>query len=310
VSVEVGSRQIEAGLRRCGRESRIKWQSGKGGGEEMELSQAFFGAFAVLVWGAAGLYLMLPRGQAAGRRGGRYLGALLLLVSLGLLAKFPVATASGVRQTAFLWGFQDIPLAVCFWAMAALSLASAVLMVTSRNPIYSALWFAVVLLANSGIYLINDASFLSAATVIVYAGAIVVTFLFVVMLAQPEGTAPYDRLTREPFLASCVAGLALAVTLLSTLYFSANTEVGQSPVAGARSARPAVATVAAAVDKTKLPTKINAKAAHTEGLGRSLFLEHYLSVEVIGVLLLAAVVGAMQIATHRVEPASDGAVAA
>jgi NADH:ubiquinone oxidoreductase subunit 6 (subunit J) len=41
-----------------------------------------------------------------------------------------------------------------------------------------------------------------------------------------------------------------------------------------------------------------------------LFLEHYLSVEVIGVLLLAAVVGAMQIATHRVEPASDGAVAA
>jgi NADH-quinone oxidoreductase subunit J len=282
----------------------------EGGGDEMELSQAFFGAFAVLVWGAVGLYLMLPRGQAAGKRGGRYLGALMLLVSLVLLARFPVA--AGVRQTAFLWGFTDTPLAVCYWIMAVLSLASAVLMVTSRNPIYSALWFAVVLLANSGIYLINDASFLSAATVIVYAGAIVVTFLFVVMLAQPEGTASYDRLTREPFLASCVAGLALSVTLLATLYFSANTEVGQVAARGTSSARPAATVVAATVAKTKLPTRISSdpKVGHTDGLGRSLFLEHYLSVEVIGVLLLAAVVGAMQIATHRVEESTGGNVIA
>jgi NADH-quinone oxidoreductase subunit J len=96
------------------------------------------------------------------------------------------------------------------------------------------------------------------------------------------------------------------------LYFSANTEVGQVAARGTSSARPAATVVAATVAKTKLPTRISSdpKVGHTDGLGRSLFLEHYLSVEVIGVLLLAAVVGAMQIATHRVEESTGGNVIA
>ena len=69
---------------------------------------------------------------------------------------------------------------------------------TSRNPIYSALWFASVVLSTAGLFLLAGAQFLAAGTVIVYAGAIIVTFLFVIMLAQMEGKAQYDRAARAP----------------------------------------------------------------------------------------------------------------
>ena len=60
---------------------------------------------------------------------------------------------------------------------------------TSRNPIYSALWFASVVLSTAGLFVLAGAQFLAAGTIIVYAGAIIVTFLFVIMLAQMEGKA-------------------------------------------------------------------------------------------------------------------------
>ena len=72
------------------------------------------------------------------------------------------------------------------------------LTITSRNPIYSALWFAMVVIATAGLFLLAGASFLAAGTIIVYAGAIIVTFLFVIMLAQMEGKAIYDRAARAP----------------------------------------------------------------------------------------------------------------
>ena len=72
------------------------------------------------------------------------------------------------------------------------------LTITSRNPIYSALWFAMVVIATAGLFLLAGAPFLAAGTMIVYAGAIIVTFLFVIMLAQMEGKATYDRAARAP----------------------------------------------------------------------------------------------------------------
>ena len=87
---------------------------------------------------------------------------------------------------------------VFFYVFSAAALAGAVLTVTSRNPIYSALWFASVVLATAGLFALAGAPFLAAGTVIVYAGAIIVTFLFVIMLAQMEGKAAYDRAARAP----------------------------------------------------------------------------------------------------------------
>ena len=85
-----------------------------------------------------------------------------------------------------------------FYAFSLAAVAGGLLTITSRNPIYSALWFASVVLSTSGLFLLAGAQFLAAGTVIVYAGAIIVTFLFVIMLAQMEGRATYDRAARSP----------------------------------------------------------------------------------------------------------------
>ena len=97
-----------------------------------------------------------------------------------------------------------------FYIFSAAALVGGVLTVTSRNPIYSALWFASVVLSTAGLFLLASAPFLAAGTIIVYAGAIIVTFLFVIMLAQMEGKALYDRAAGPPARrrspASCSCG--------------------------------------------------------------------------------------------------------
>ena len=98
---------------------------------------------------------------------------------------------------------------VFFYIFSATALAGAVLTVTSRNPIYSALWFASVVLSTTGLFLLANAPFLAAGTIIVYAGAIIVTFLFVIMLAQMEGKALYDRAARAPGAATLTCFLLL-----------------------------------------------------------------------------------------------------
>src|SRR5262249_14713659 len=76
--------------------------------------------------------------------------------------------------------------------------------------------FAMVILSTCGLFLLQAAPFLMAATIIIYAGAIVVTFLFVIMLAQQSGLDNADYRSREPFL-SCVAGFVLLAAILCVL---------------------------------------------------------------------------------------------
>ncbi len=92
-------------------------------------------------------------------------------------------------------------------------------MITQRNPVHAALCFAMVVLSTCGLFLLQAAPFLMAATIIIYAGAIVVTFLFVIMLAQQAGISNADQRSREPFLAS-VAGFVLLGSILCVLHQS------------------------------------------------------------------------------------------
>src|SRR3954470_1932356 len=100
-----------------------------------------------------------------------------------------------------------------FAAFASAAILAAILMITNRNPVYSALWFALATLAVCGLFLMQSAPFLAAATVIVYAGAIVVTFVFVIMLAQQSGATVYDQRSRQPFLATVLGVLLLGALL-------------------------------------------------------------------------------------------------
>jgi NADH-quinone oxidoreductase subunit J len=272
---------------------------------------------AIVAIGGSGVYLMLPRG--AKNRGQRWLGGglatlALILFATNWISPFVLLEGGLKLPATLLWPLdKEIDNVTCwtFHLLAALSLASAVMMITSRNPVYSALWFAMVLLSNSGLFLLQRAEFLAVATIIIYAGAIIVTFLFVIMLAQPQGTAGYDRASREPLLAS-LAGIALSTALVGAIHFASKVESTPGGSAAANQGRGTAVPTTAMVknrlghaepktERWSLAPDNAPRPPHVDGLGRTLFLDHFLSVEVVGILLLVAVVGAMLITSHRSE---------
>lgn len=256
-------------------------------------------SLSCLITGGIGLWLLLPRGKFGDIGPVRYFGALLCTASLVFLSQ---SVALPFPKSQFSNG-------LAFFVMAAVSLISAVLMITSRNPVHSAMWFALVLLTNSGLFLLNGAEFLSAATIIVYAGAIIVTFLFVIMLAQPRGTAQYDHYSREPAM-SCIAGIMLAWTLTGTISYVTTQElrlpVDQRTAVNSNEkfvpVMPTHGAIGAVISRHGSSLQIlDARTrSHMEGIGQALFLNHSVSIEVIGLILLIAVVGALLIATHGI----------
>src|SRR5882757_9457375 len=176
---------------------------------------------------------------------------------------------------------------VLFAAFATAAILAAILMITNRNPVYSALWFALATLAVCGLFLMQSAPFLAAATVIVYAGAIVVTFVFVIMLAQQSGATVYDQRSRQPLMAT-VFGVLLLGALMAMLKSTSADDLhftdGQPLVASA--------------NVLSHPAKGEQLGAML-GLGRSLFGDYLFAVELAGTLLLVATIGAIAIAPRR-----------
>ncbi len=153
--------------------------------------------------GFAAIYLLLPKA----RRLTPVLGGLLAIAALGLGAVELIRTDTNVVES------------ILFFAFSGLAIGAGIMMITQKNPVHAALSFALVVLSTCGLFLLLAAPFLMAATIIVYAGAIVVTFLFVIMLAQQEGPSSADQLSREPFLAS-LAGCILLGSLVVILHKS------------------------------------------------------------------------------------------
>ena len=210
-----------------------------------------------------------PVADAAARGGGgRWLGVLLAAISLGL-------GASQLRPLAD-WAADGL-----FFLLAGVTVVAALGTITFRNPVYCAVWFGMMLVGVAGLFLFTGAEFLAVATLVVYAGAILVTFLFILMLAQPEGDAPYDRRSWEALL-SAVTGAVMVGILTMKL-------VGVLGAGGDSLAAPAGQ--AAMADGILSPQ-------HVAHLGGELFGRHLIAVEVAGTLLLAAVVGAAAIVAH------------
>lgn len=161
-------------------------------------------ATLVILLGSGGSYLLLPHRHGAGKsRTVHAAGA--VLASLGLIIFLTFFSP----PSPFLAG-------LFFYLFSIGAIVGGLLTVTSRNPIYSALWFASVVLSTAGLFLLAGAAFLAAGTVIVYAGAIIVTFLFVIMLAQMEGKALYDRALRAPAIRNVYLFSAILVSSLHT----------------------------------------------------------------------------------------------
>ncbi|MGI9013417.1 MAG: NADH-quinone oxidoreductase subunit J [Phycisphaerales bacterium] len=168
-----------------------------------------FVVYLASVIGAAGMYLMLAQQPRILRVAGAVLG-------LGALAW--VLAWLGARADGSL-GAGDRP-TVLFYLFAVVSLGCAVRMITHPRPVYSALYFVMVVLSAASIFLLLEAEFMAFALIIVYAGAILITYLFVLMLAQQaptehaeEQAAAYDRVAREPLAAVAVGFVMLALLM-------------------------------------------------------------------------------------------------
>ncbi|HET6880695.1 MAG TPA: NADH-quinone oxidoreductase subunit J [Pirellulales bacterium] len=218
---------------------------------------------------AGGLWLQLPRGNTRGRWWGIVLAAVGVAM-LGMLV---------VRIHWEHWIGETV-----FFAVVVTTIVSAVGAVTMRSPVYCALWFALTLLSTAALLLFQGAQFLGVATIVVYAGAILVTFLFVLMLAQPEGHTYYDRVSWEPLLSACT-GAVLIGLLTASLFLPAE---GKRTQSGWKS------------DSVSADTR-NAEilsSDHMAHVGRHLFSRYLVAVEVAGTLLLVALVGAVAIVAH------------
>jgi NADH-quinone oxidoreductase subunit J len=101
-----------------------------------------------------------------------------------------------------------------FYVMAALAIAGALFTVTNPNPIRGAMGLLLMILSLAGLFLALHAQFLAAIQLIVYAGAIVILFLFVIMLLGPDATPPHDRRGRFP---RTVSGTLFALTALGAM---------------------------------------------------------------------------------------------
>jgi NADH-quinone oxidoreductase subunit J len=151
--------------------------------------------------GFVAVYWLLPQARGSKPVLGTLLGGVAIVIGALVLVRVDTNLAE----------------AILFYAFSGLAILGGGLMLSQRNPVHAALSFALVVLSTCGLFLLQAAPFLMAATIVVYAGAIIVTFLFVIMLAQQEGMASADQRSREPFLAS-LAGFVLLAAILCIVH--------------------------------------------------------------------------------------------
>ncbi len=174
-----------------------------------------------------------------------------------------------------------------FGAAAVIVLAGAIGVVVARNPVHSALFLVMTLFGVAVLFVAQNAHFLAAVQVIVYAGAIVVLFLFVIMLL---GVDQEENLAVEPLRGQRPLAVLLGLISLAELFLLSQ---GTKWVTGAQS-------VAG-------PT--SGPGSNVEKLARSLFTRYLLAFELTSVLLVIAVVGAVVLArrSHVASAASPAA---
>ena len=277
------------------------WLAARSAGNSVDLDAGVPLALAAALL-AGGTWLLLPRSRGFLWRVVAFLVGLAAVVALGFLA----------------WSARGLgPDQGVFVIVSLVAVVSAAATIASRSPVYAAIWFALALAGVAGVLLVLGAQFLGVATIVVYAGAILVMFLFVLMLAQPTGMAPYDRVSNEPLFSAVAGTVLLGLLTLSIGRLSAQApECCRMPskAAALNAPRADEAGSGTAVTDAKAPAAraVDPLAAdQVARLGGELFGRHLLAVEVAGVLLLVALVGAIAVVAragdHSGELAGRGA---
>jgi len=165
---------------------------------------------------------------------------------------------------------------VTFIVLSVATLVSAILVITRRNAVHSAIWLTVTLFSVGGIFLLQHAEFLFAVQIILYVGGIMVLFLFVVMLVDIDVALKQARFARQWQVA-----LLTAIVLLALVGYALYNH-GQG---------------------LNLPARpmISAPAQNTQAVGMALYQTYMLPVEIASLLLLVAMVGAVIMAKRKLQ---------
>jgi NADH-quinone oxidoreductase subunit J len=169
--------------------------------------------------------------------------------------------------------------ALFFYAFAAVTVIGSLLVVLQKNPVYSVLSIIAAFFGLAGLYVLLEAPFVAVVQIIIYAGAIMVLFLFVVMLLNVprEDAAEWDRSHPLYRPMAVRVGAVLAVLLALELGWALSRTAGLS--AGVGDDAPAVSSVAE--------------------LGKVLFTDYMFAFEVTSILIIASMVGAVVLARKR-----------
>ncbi len=166
---------------------------------------------------------------------------------------------------------------VLFILFATICAVSSVLMITRPNPVISALFLVLNFGSLAGLYLILNAQFIAVAQVIVYAGAIMVFFLFVIMLLNPEKEKKFfEQKTKLRIFIIAVVALVL-IQIIYVIFLSQPSEGITSEVSR------------------------SVQTGTIENIGREMFTNYILPFEAAGYLLLSATIGAMVLAKKKFE---------
>jgi len=168
-----------------------------------------------------------------------------------------------------------------FFLFAGLAIASAISMVYHKNPLYSAISLVGVFIALSCVYITLAAPFIAAVQVLIYAGAIMVLVVFVIMLLNLDDDQPLNRL-KYLYIVGAGLGLVLLVQTLFVFY------------AVLRAPKQAVAT--------------NETVGKTLSIGANMYTMYLLPVEIVGVLLLMAIIGAVILVRRLSQPELENVV--
>jgi NADH-quinone oxidoreductase subunit J len=161
--------------------------------------------------------------------------------------------------------------AFAFWILGSIAVIGALGMVLARNAVHSALWLVLTMLCLGFMYVVNSAPFLGAVQIIVYTGAIMMLFLFVLMLVGRDASDSLIETLRGQRVAAIILGVGFAL-LVGTGVARALTDI---PAAGLQAAN---------------------QNGNVQGLAALLFTRYVFAFEVTSALLITAAVGAMVLA--------------
>ncbi len=168
----------------------------------------------------------------------------------------------------------ESPVTLLFFLFAGLAIACAISLVYHKNPLYSAISLVGVFISLACIYITLAAPFIAAVQILVYAGAIMVLVVFVIMLLNLDEDKPLNNL-RYLYAVGAVLGLTL---LAQTFFiFYAVSKSSQNPIA-------------------------KSEAGQTMSIGKAMYTEYLLPVEIVGIMLLMAIVGAVIMSRHLNQP--------